>query len=76
MAKHEVLKMYETLPDNTHVATDNDFFNEHDEIRIGMAYFWQRIMQTTYNASRIKKDSYDIDLRQAIQGKRVWVIIQ
>lgn len=74
MKGHEVLNQYTMLPEQTRLATDLDFFAPGEVLKIGKPYFWQRVMQSTFNASRVNKNSYDIDLQQAIKGKRVWVL--
>jgi hypothetical protein len=74
MRNHPVLKIYKELPENTRQATVPDFFNEQGQYVLGKAYFWQRLFDTDFMASRTTKESWDDDFKGAIQGKRVWVL--
>lgn len=74
MRNHPVLKNYDVLPENTRLAKAPDFLNTEGKFFLGKAYFWQRLYDTEFKASRTTKDSYDDDFKAAIQGKRVWIL--
>lgn len=76
MQNHPVLKTYDSLPENTRLATAPDFFNQNGKFYIGKPYFWKRVSSSVFNASRTTANCFDDDFKVAIISKRVWILNQ